>query len=186
VPVSPSAIDVPDERVEFARTAAGFWHMRMSPLHGALIAATIANQGKMMRPYLVDRIVDPAGKPLSRTEPVLHRNVIERRTAELLGRMMRTTVTHGTAKKSFFDDKGNPFLPGIEVAGKTGTLSKERPYRGYTWWVGFAPANRPKIAVAALVVNSPKWRIKAAYVAREALRHYLVEQPRKTATLAAK
>jgi peptidoglycan glycosyltransferase len=186
VPVDASAIDVPRERVEFARTAAGFWHMRMSPLHGALIAATIANQGKMMRPYLVDRIVDAAGRPLSRTEPTLHRNVIERRTAELLGRMMRTTVTHGTAKKTFFDDKGNPFLPGIEVAGKTGTLSKERPYRGYTWWIGFAPVDRPKIAVAALVVNSPKWRIKASYVAREALRHYLVEAPRKNATLAAK
>jgi cell division protein FtsI/penicillin-binding protein 2 len=52
-------------------------------------------------------------------------------------------------------------------------LSKERPYRGYTWWIGFAPANAPKIAVAALVVNSPKWRIKAGYVGREALRHYL-------------
>jgi peptidoglycan glycosyltransferase len=186
VPVDPSSIDVPSERVEFARTAAGFWHMRLSPLHGALIAATIANQGKMMRPYLVDRIVDPQGKPLSRTEPLVYRNVIERRTAELLGRMMRTTTTQGTARKTFFDDKGNPFLPGIDVAGKTGTLSKERPYRGYTWWVGFAPAKRPRIALAALVVNSPKWRIKAPYVAREALRHYLVEQPRREAPVAAR
>jgi peptidoglycan glycosyltransferase len=181
VPTAPSAIDMPRDPVEFARTAAGFWHMRMSPLHGALIAATIGNQGRMMRPYMVERIVDAKGRPVSRTEPTLHRHVIERRTAELLGRMMRTTVTSGTAKKTFFDSKGNPFLPGIDVAGKTGTLSKERPYRGYTWWVGFAPANAPKIAVAALVVNSPKWRIKASYVAREALRHYLIEQPKKGA-----
>jgi cell division protein FtsI/penicillin-binding protein 2 len=181
VPTMPSVIEVPRDPVEFARTAAGFWHMRMSPLHGALIAATIGNQGRMMRPYMVERIVDARGRPVSRTEPTLHRNVIERRTAELLGRMMRTTITQGTARKTFFDSKGNPFLPGIDVAGKTGTLSKERPYRGYTWWVGFAPANNPKIALAALVVNSPKWRIKASFVAREALRHYLIEEPKKAA-----
>jgi cell division protein FtsI/penicillin-binding protein 2 len=151
----------------------------MSPLHAAMIAATVANHGRMMRPQIVDRIVDASGKLVSRAEPELHRSVLERRTADLLARMMRTTVAQGTARKTFFDAKGNPFLPGIEVAGKTGTLSKERPYRGYTWFVGFAPAKAPKVAVAALIVNSPKWRIKAAYLAREALRYYLIEAPKK-------
>ena len=173
LPTQPSAIDIPSSQVEFARTAAGFWHMRLSPLHAAMMAATIANQGKMMRPLLVDRVLDQKGKVVLKSEPVLHRSVLERRTAEQIARMMRMTVTTGTAKKFFFDEHGAPFLPGVEVAAKTGTLSKERPYRGYTWWIGFAPASAPKIAVAALVVNSPKWRIKAGYVGREALRHYL-------------
>jgi peptidoglycan glycosyltransferase len=183
-PTDPSSLDVPSERVEFARTAAGFWHMHMSPLHAAMIASTVANRGRMMRPHMIESIVDPGGRVLSRTEPELHRSVLERRTAELLGRMMRTTVTQGTARKTFFDGRGVPFLPGIDVAGKTGTLSKERPYRGYTWWIGFAPADAPKIAVAALIVNSPKWRIKASYLAREALRHYLIEEPKKGVTTA--
>jgi penicillin-binding protein A len=177
-----SVLDVPGERVEFARAAAGFWHMHMSPLHAGLLAATVANHGRMMRPLMVDKILGPGGRLVSRSEPQLHRSVIERRTAERLGRMMRMTVTRGTARKTFFDARGNPFLPGIEVAGKTGTLSKERPYRGYTWWIGYAPADAPKIAVAALVVNSPKWRIKAPYVAREALRYHLVEAPKRGAT----
>jgi len=177
-PTEPSRLDVPAEPVEFARTAAGFWHMHMSPLHAAMIAATIANQGKMMRPHIIDHIVDDTGHTVSRTEPELHRAVIERRTAEQVAKMMRATVTHGTARKIFYDSHGNPFLPGIAVAGKTGTLSKERPYRGYTWWVGFAPADKPTIAVAALVVNSPKWRIKASFVAREALHYYLLDAPR--------
>jgi peptidoglycan glycosyltransferase len=177
VPTQPSSIEIPTSEVEFARTAAGFWHMRLSPLHAAMMAATIANQGRMMRPQLVERVLDEKGKLLLKSEPVLHRSVLERRTAEQIARMMRMTVTSGTAKKFFFDDKGNPFLPGVEVAAKTGTLSKERPYRGYTWWVGFAPAAAPKIAVAALLVNSPKWRIKAGYVGREALRHYLFSKP---------
>jgi cell division protein FtsI/penicillin-binding protein 2 len=181
-----SAIHMPPGNLEFARSAAGFWHMRMSPLHAAMIASTIANQGKMMRPQIVERVLSAQGKVLLRSEPVMYRSVIERKTAERLARMMRVTVSQGTAKKFFFDEKGNPFLPGVEVAAKTGTLSKERPYRGYSWWIGFAPANAPKIAVAALVVNSPKWRIKAGYVGREALRHYLFTRPAgKTSPVAA-
>ena len=177
----PSRLDVPSEPVEFARTAAGFWHMHMSPLHAAMIAATVANQGRMMRPQMIEQIVDSKGNLVSRSEPELHRAVIERRTAEQVGRMMRTTVTHGTAHKTFFDAHGNAFLPGIDVAGKTGTLSKERPYRGYTWFVGFAPADKPTIAIAVLVVNSPKWRIKAGFVAREALHYYLIDAPKQSA-----
>lgn len=180
LPTQPSFIEIPSSDIEFARTAAGFWHMRLSPLHAAMVAATIANQGRMMRPQIVERVLDEKGKLLMKSEPVLHRSVLERRTADQIARMMRYTVSSGTAKKFFFDEKGNPFLPGVEVAAKTGTLSKERPYRGYTWWVGFAPANAPKIAVAALVVNSPKWRIKAGYVGREALRHYLFTKPPKS------
>ncbi|MFN7697770.1 MAG: penicillin-binding transpeptidase domain-containing protein [Deltaproteobacteria bacterium] len=85
-------------------------------------------------------------------------------------------MSRGTARRAFHDERGRPFLPGIAVAGKTGTLSEERPYRGYTWWVGFAPADHPRIAIATLVVNTPEWRIKASHAAVEALRHHLVEQ----------
>jgi cell division protein FtsI/penicillin-binding protein 2 len=177
VPTAPSPGRIPDDRtdtLEFARTSAGFWHMHMSPLHGALIAATFANDGQMMRASIVDRVVDRAGQTVLRREPEVFRNVVSRRTARAVGEMMEETVTRGTARRSFFDDEGLPFLPGIRVAGKTGTLSGTNPYRGYTWWVGYAPADRPTIAVAALVVNTPTWRIKASYVARETLRQYLM------------
>ena len=62
----------------------------------------------------------------------------------------------------------------VSVAGKTGSLTQQNPYRAYSWWVGFAPVEKPRIAIAVLVVNSPKWRIKASYAARETLRHYLI------------
>ena len=74
-----------------------------------------------------------------------------RRTAELLSAMMRTTITQGTSRKAFHDARGKPLLGQLEVAGKTGTLSRERPYRGYSWWVGFAPLDRPAIAVSVLL-----------------------------------
>src|SRR5690606_8430389 len=69
VPTRVSSSEVPGERLELARTAAGLWHMHMSPLHGALIAATIANQGRMPRPTLVDRVLDARGHVAYRARP---------------------------------------------------------------------------------------------------------------------
>jgi cell division protein FtsI/penicillin-binding protein 2 len=170
--VSPA--EVPLDRLELARTAAGFWHTHMSPLHGALIAATIANDGVMPRPLLVNRVLDAGGNPLFASSPSAYRNVISRTTARAVGHMMTETVTRGTSRSAFYDPRGRPFLPGISVAGKTGSLSSGQPYRAYSWWVGFAPEDKPRIALAALIVNTPKWRIKASFVAREALRYQLV------------
>lgn len=179
-----SSAEVPDERLEFARTAAGFWHMHMSPLHGALIAATVAADGVMPRPSMVERVVDEQGKVVQTFKPESLRSVLARTTARTVGRMMTRTVSDGTAHGAFFE-RGKPFLPGIDVAGKTGSLSSDPPYRGYSWWVGFAPLDQPKIALAALIVNTPKWRIKSSYLAREALREYLVERPKRERASAA-
>lgn len=176
VPTRVSPIEVPAERLEFARTAAGFWHSHMSPLHGALIASTIANDGRMPRATLVDRVIDREGRVSYRARAEIFRSVLARPTARAINATMRATITRGTARRHFFDERGNPFLPGIEVAGKTGTLATEGPYRGYTWFVGFAPADHPTIAVSALVINEPEWRIKAAYAAREAMRYWLVSR----------
>ena len=174
LPATPSPADVPDSRLERARMAAGFWHSQLSPLHGALLASTIANDGKMPYAAIVDRIENGTGETLYQHTPRNFRQVLPRQTARTTGEMMTNTVTKGTAKKAFWDSRGRPFLPGIRVAGKTGTLSRYNPHRTYNWWVGYAPVDDPQIAIAALVVNEPKWRIKASYVAKEALREYLV------------
>ena len=174
VPTHVSKSDIPQSRLERARAAAGFWHDYMSPLHGALIAATFANHGRMPRAQIVERIEDRDGRTLYQRRGRMHRAVISASIARTVGQMMTRTCSRGTARGAFYDSAGRPFLPGIEAAGKTGTLTGTDPYRGYNWWVGFAPADDPKIAVAALVVNHPKWRIKASYVAREALRTYLL------------
>ena len=182
VATMPSPAEVPSDvqdRLEFARTSAGFWHMHMSPLHAAMIAATLANDGRMARPTMVASIDDASGRTVYQHTPTVFRAVIPASTARTVGTMMERTVSHGTAHRTFFDARGNAFLPGIRVAGKTGTLSGSDPYRGYTWWVGFAPADAPTVAVASLVVNTPNWRIKASYVAMEALRHCLITTPRE-------
>jgi peptidoglycan glycosyltransferase len=182
LPVAMSALDVPtkaDDRLEFGRMSAGFFHTTMSPVHGAALAAAIANQGRMMRPYAVERVLTKAGEITHQARPEVLREVLSPKTARSVGKMMEGTVSSGTARSAFMDARGWPFLPDIRVAGKTGTLSDNKPYKGYTWWVGFAPADKPEIAVAALVVNTPLWRVKASEVAREALRYYLVEKPKR-------
>jgi cell division protein FtsI/penicillin-binding protein 2 len=98
-------------------------------------------------------------------------------TAAALRDMMKLTVSQGTAT-AVFVDRHRKVLGNIDVAGKTGSLSEhKKPFKDYSWFVGFAPADDPKIAVAAVVVNGLKWRVHAPYIAREALKAYLVGGP---------
>lgn len=176
-PTQASAREVPADRLERARAAAGFWHMHLSPLHGALLAATFARGGTMPQAAMVDRVVGRDGRVEYEREARVFRDVVPRATARAVGRMMQATVREGTSRKAFHDGAGRALLPGVTVAGKTGSLSSENPYRAYSWWVGFAPVEAPTIAFATLVVNQPLWHIKANQVAVEALRHWLVERP---------
>jgi cell division protein FtsI/penicillin-binding protein 2 len=186
LPTEPSEIDVPDSPLEFARTAAGFWHSSLSVLHGALIAATVANRGIMPMPRLVESAMDQNGYRIA-TGKLPSRRVLDPAVAASLGKMMMLTTSMGTAKHSFRDPKGRPTMP-FEVAGKTGTLnyrgeegdpvlpgSAKLPkdgFLGYSWFVGFAPAHKPTIAFAVLVGNPAAWRIKAHAVARHLLADY--------------
>ncbi|HEX3696017.1 MAG TPA: penicillin-binding transpeptidase domain-containing protein [Polyangia bacterium] len=182
IPLEPSHLDVPTDGLEFARTAAGFWHSTLSPIHGALLAAVIANGGTMPTPTLVDRAYDAEGNllPLSVTHP---RPVVDLATAREVGRMMELTTRIGTAKGTFRDKQGHRYLD-VEVAGKTGTLSAEtdKGYVGYSWFVGYAPADHPTIAFAVALGNHPTWRIKATYVARRIVTTYLAEKGDRAAT----
>ncbi len=162
------AAEIPEQQLEFARTAAGFWHSHLSPLHAALIAATIANSGVMPHATMIERVVAPDGQLLHARAAQPGERVIAAGTAREVGKMMVRTVREGTSHEAFYD-RGRPYLGSIEVAGKTGSLSASDPYRAYSWWVGFAPVDAPKIAIAALVVNGPQWRIKSSFVARDAL-----------------
>ena len=176
VPLQESEAEIPAERLERARTAAGFWHTHLSPLHAASIAQSLAQDGALLRPYVVDSVADASGNMLYRAKTKYLRHIVSRETADLLRHALVRTTQVGTARKSFHDANGRPYLPGIDVAGKTGTLTGEKPYRAYTWFVGLAPLDKPEVAVAVLVVNSPKWRIKAPQMAALILKKYFEHQ----------
>jgi cell division protein FtsI/penicillin-binding protein 2 len=85
--------------------------------------------------------------------------------------MMEETVRSGTARK-IFSQRGFALK---DAAGKTGSLADKSPYRDYSWFVGYSPREKPKVAVAAVIVNDMRWRIRAPFLAREAMRLYLEE-----------
>src|SRR5690606_25801292 len=141
--------------------------VRLTPVHGALLAAAVANGGRMPTPRLVDAI-DGALVEGGASIPVLAPEI-----AAALGEMMRGTVEDGTARAAF-RERGRDVLDGLVVAGKTGSLFEAQPFRDATWFVGYAPAEEPAIAVAAVILNEARWRIRAPYVAREAIRSFLL------------
>ncbi|HET9035783.1 MAG TPA: penicillin-binding transpeptidase domain-containing protein [Myxococcaceae bacterium] len=155
IPTEPSLAAVPEEPLELARTGAGFGDVFLSPLHGALIASVAANGGLWRAPILFERDLAEAPDP--------ERILSEERAAALTA-MMEETVTHGTARRFFRLRE----LRG--AVGKTGSLADRNPFRDYSWFVGFAPREAPRVAVAAVVVNEPRWRIRAPWLAREAMR----------------
>jgi cell division protein FtsI/penicillin-binding protein 2 len=108
---------------------------------------------------------DVEGGPIP--APPAPSRVVDEAVASHLAAMMRNTVVAGTARRAF----RRPAAPlrGVEVAGKTGSLADPRPYRDYSWFVGFAPAEKPEVVVATVVVNDRLWHARAPQVAREAL-----------------
>jgi cell division protein FtsI/penicillin-binding protein 2 len=171
LPVGASQANLPREgSLSFARVAAGFWSTTLSPLHGAWLAATLARGGVTPALRMVDRVVHVDGSE-ERPEPPPVVRAIPEEAARAVARMMVGTTEYGTAK-SGFHKKGKSILPGVSVAGKTGTLDRQKPYLAYSWFVGFAPAEKPEIAVAVLLGNGEDWHWRAHQVAAELLNGY--------------
>ncbi len=172
-PIERSPALVPADAKERARVAAGFWHVDMSPLHGALLASIFARDGIYQPPHVVAQVLAPDGSDRSPALPKSER-VLPKEIADQVGEMMVRTTAEGTARGSFRDRQGVYYIPDIEVAGKTGSLTGKRaPGLNYNWFVGYAPADRPEIAFAVLLANEPKWQIKAHYAARRLVQIYM-------------
>jgi membrane peptidoglycan carboxypeptidase len=173
LPVEQSTADIVDDPIERARTAAGFWHTYLSPLHGAMIGAAVENRGLMMRPSMIEKVTGPDGEVLKEFEPTVFRRVMKERTARTLARLLEQTAIDGTAD-NYFRHRYN-FPNDVTAAGKTGTLANHDPYLSFTWFVGFGRHETIEghdAAVGGLICNTPKWRIKGAWAASEALRYY--------------
>lgn len=172
-PIERSPALVPADAKERARVAAGFWHVDMSPVHGALLASIFARDGIYQPPHVIAQVLGPDGSDRSPAPPKSER-VLPKDIADQVGEMMVRTTAEGTARGSFRDRQGVYYIPDIEVAGKTGSLTGKRaPGLNYNWFVGYAPADRPEIAFAVLLANEPKWQIKAHYAARRLVQIYM-------------
>jgi penicillin-binding protein A len=133
----------PDTQVDPGRLAFGQEALLTTPLQMAMVAAGVGNSGVVMEPHVVDRITAPGGGVVLRTHPHKLRRAIGLRTSRELTAMMVAAVQSGTGTTAQ--------IPGIEVAGKTGTAETGINGRYTAWFICFAPANRPRYAIAVVL-----------------------------------
>lgn len=141
--------------LEFARAAAGFVGAKLSVLGGALLAATFANGGAQPAVHLVASVEGapvPAGPP---------RRMLPEETARAIARMMEGTCDDGSAARVFGRHRT------ARVAGKTGTLAVSAPsFIEHSWFIGYAPADKPEIVVSVLIGNGEAWHLRGHEVAK--------------------
>ncbi len=134
-----------------------------TPLHMAMIAATIANDGEMMQPYVVSRAERDGRLFYEKTPSVLRRSV-SATTAQAVGEMMIECVRTGTGTGAA--------ISGIPVAGKTGTAEVDEK-KDHAWFVAYAPADNPQIALAIVLENAGTTGSACAGLAKELFLEYL-------------
>jgi peptidoglycan glycosyltransferase len=120
----------------------------------AMVSAGIANGGTVMKPYVVDEVQSPELDVLDKTQPTEFSQATSASTARDLTTMMESVVQNGTGTAAQ--------IPGVRVAGKTGTAQSTPSRPPYAWFTSFAPADDPKVAVAVLVQSSNTARSEIA------------------------
>jgi peptidoglycan glycosyltransferase len=127
--------------IDIGRVAIGQERLRVTPLQMAEVAATVANKGELMEPRLWSKVIDPDGRE-TKLDPARQSRVMSEATASELNDMMQSVVQEGTGTAAA--------VSGIDVAGKTGTAEVTGGVN-QAWFIGFAPADDPKIAIAVTV-----------------------------------
>jgi len=137
-----------------AYSAIGQYEVAATPLQMAMVSAGIANGGTVMKPYVVDEVQSPEFDVLDKTQPSEFSQAVSSQTARDLTTMMESVVQNGTGTAAQ--------IPGVAVAGKTGTAQSTPSRPPYAWFTSFAPADDPKVAVAVLVQSSSTTRSEIA------------------------
>ncbi|MEW1952142.1 penicillin-binding transpeptidase domain-containing protein [Terrabacter sp. NPDC080008] len=142
--VATSSVPADLNAPQSAQAAIGQYDVRTTPLQMAMVAAGIANKGSVMTPYLIQSvrsanldIIEPAPDPVELSQAV------SEQTASILTKMMVSVVDNGSGARAQ--------IPGVEVAGKTGTAQHDPKKPPHAWFISFAPATDPKVAVAVVV-----------------------------------
>jgi penicillin-binding protein A len=157
-------------QVDPGRLAFGQERLQVTPLQMALVVAGIANDGVVMEPQLVERIVSPDGDVIDRLEPEEWKTAVRPRTAAELQAMMTAVVESGTATSAQ--------ISGVTVAGKTGTAETGREGQNDTWFIAFAPVENPRVAVAVALSNQDSTGgATAAPIARSIMEAVLRRNP---------
>jgi len=157
LPMNPSRFTTSDtqlENTQLAQSGIGQFEVAATPLQMAMVAGAIANEGEVMRPYVIKTVRSPNVRVLEKGEPHSFGRAMSRSNAAILRDMMVNVVKQGTATSARIN--------GVDVGGKTGTAQSTPDRPPYAWFVAFAPAKNPKVAVAVVVESSSTARNEIA------------------------
>lgn len=143
--VTPSSIGTGMNPPQVAMSAIGQYEDRVTPLQMAMVAAGIANQGEVMRPNLISKVVADNLDVLEQPSPQKLGRAVSEETAAEVTTMMEAVVENGTGTRAQ--------IQGVKVAGKTGTAQHAAGAAPHAWFISFAPVDDPKVAVAVVVEN---------------------------------
>jgi peptidoglycan glycosyltransferase len=131
----------------FAQAAIGQNATAVTPLQMAMVAESVATGGSILQPRVVDCVLDPGGGVVKRVPTQEYKRAMTPATAETMRTFMLNVVNapNGTGSAAR--------IPGVAVAGKTGTAQTGEPGRNHAWFIAFAPADQPRFAVAVIVEN---------------------------------
>lgn len=166
-PVKKSVFDYKNNlgETQIAASAIGQGEVLVTPLNMLLTTSAIANQGQIVKPILVDEIINKKGKRVKNIETEILSNPINSIIANEIKEMMIEVVKTGTGRKAS--------IKNVKVAGKTGTAQNVSK-KDHSWFVGFAPADDPKIAVVVMLEEEGSTGgVTAAPIAREIIIHAL-------------
>lgn len=144
--VTASRFPEPESEAALAMDSFGQQDIRVTPMQMAMITAAIANDGVLMKPYLVNRTLTSDLETISTTDPEVYSTPMSEQTADYMTQMMIADVTDGTGYRAAID--------GVQVAGKTGTAEINADTLAHAWFAAFAPADDPQIAIVVLLENS--------------------------------
>jgi penicillin-binding protein A len=161
--------ELPSDEYALAQLGSGLDGLEITPLHAAQLASTLAT-GRLVRPRWVAAAWNLEDQPVALPGGDASQQVLTPALAAQLRSWLVDTTVRGTARRAFRTRGGRPLLPGIAVAGKTGSLNGTDPKGRYEWFIGVAPADRPTIAVATVAVLGPRWWWSASQLAAEVLR----------------
>ena len=153
------------KEAEVTHTSIGQGETLISPLHNAMITATIANKGVMMKPYVVDHVENVNGRIVTEYKPKKVGRIITKKEAKKMKKLMKAVVTEGTATALQTDR--------YEAAGKTGTAEFDSSGSSHAWFVGYAPARNPKIVVSIIVEGAGTGSAYAVPIAKKLFDAYL-------------
>ena len=171
-----STIQIPEDDYGLAEIASGFNRKTLiSPLHAALLASVVANDGILMTPWVVEKILNESGEILYHKEPAQLTSPISLKTAEEMKVLMKDTVVYGTCRKSFRPLRRKKAFKSVDFGAKTGTINDKKDRFKYDWLSGYIlPQNGTKaISIAVLAVHGEKLGLRSSELGRYIIKHYL-------------